>query len=208
MIRAPRKAAIRATIRIRESICNDMDMELIEAPSRVIKLTKSPFKYSLKDRKAISEELFTNNKFSDEYYTRGKTWERFITSTNIKGKTVYEPFYGDGTSALTKHCKVVFTPGDFWDTITTAPEHLILTNPPFSFKWLVIQTLLELRRSFAMILPWQSFYNSGLKKIKYLIQQYGGKAYCFNLTGSECDFYHPADKNMKRIGCKILFWIF
>ena len=48
---------------------------------------------------------------------------------------------------------------DFWEQIQdpNCPQHFILSNPPFSYKWQIIQTLIEKKRDFALILPWEVF---------------------------------------------------
>jgi hypothetical protein len=176
-------------------------------------------------RRAKSEELFANNKVSDEYYTRGETWERFLKEYGLVGTTVFEPFCADGSSkkALEGLVDVKSRQGaNFWD-IYEDPEFadlLVLSNPPFSFKWLIIQTLLEKKRDFALILPWQSFidreeegrkyWECPLKKYK---RRWGGDYIVFKLTNKEKKFWKPTTLNgkedegeWKEIGCSILYW--
>ena len=58
------------------------------------------------------------------------------------GKTVFEPFYGDGSSrqVLSGLVDVVGERKDFWEQIQdpNCPQDLKLSNPPFSYKWLLI----------------------------------------------------------------------
>lgn len=163
-------------------------------------------------RKEFSEYLFKKNTVSDEYYTRGHTWARFIEAHGLKGKTIFEPFYGDGTSreALAGLVSVVGKAGDFWDNINApdCPQEYIMTNPPFSFKWLVIQTFLEKRRPFAMIMPWQMFYNSSLAQLDNYAEFYGGRWTQFKLTAQEQKYWSPEKKEMVGIGSSILVWNF
>jgi hypothetical protein len=165
------------------------------------------------DRIAIATKKFQKNKFSDEYYTRSASWARFVADAGLEGKTVYEPFYGDGSSRA-ELAKLGVTQigkaGDFWENIVAddCPADFIMSNPPFSFKWEIIETLLERKRSFALILPWQTFYQSGAEKIRNLQRKYGGKYIRYNMRGEEVMFYSPKDKKMMPIGTSILLWTF
>jgi hypothetical protein len=162
-------------------------------------------------RKEFSEYLFKANKVSDEYYTRGHTWARFIEDYGLTGTTIFEPFYGDGTSreALAGLVSVVGKAGDFWDNINApdCPQEYIMTNPPFSFKWLVIQTFLEKRRPFAMIMPWQLFYTS-VERLNDYAEHYGGSWTKYKLKAQEQKFWSPTQEKMVGIGCSILVWTF
>ena len=165
------------------------------------------------NRIALATQKFNKNKFSDEYYTRSASWERFVADAGLKGKTVYEPFYGDGSSRA-ELAKLGVTQigkaGDFWENIVApdCPANFIMSNPPFSFKWEIMETLLERKRSFALILPWQTFYQSGARKIRNLQEKYGGKYIRYNLRGEENHYYSPKDKKMMPIGTSILLWTF
>ena len=165
------------------------------------------------NRIALATKKFDKNKFSDEYYTRSASWERFVYDAGLKGKTVYEPFYGDGSSRA-ELAKLGVTQigkaGDFWENIVApdCPANFIMSNPPFSFKWEIMETLLERKRSFALILPWQTFYQSGARKIRNLQEKYGGKYLRYNLRGEENHYYSPATKKMTPIGTSILLWTF
>jgi hypothetical protein len=165
------------------------------------------------DRIALATKKFDKNKFSDEYYTRSASWARFVHDAGLAGKTVWEPFYGDGSSRA-ELAKLGVTqigkPGDFWKAIVAddCPTDFIMSNPPFSFKWEIMETLLERKRSFAFILPWQTFYQSGAEKIRNLAKKYGGKYIRYNMRGEEGHFYSPKDKKMMPIGTSILLWTF
>lgn len=164
------------------------------------------------DRVIKSRELFAKNKVSDEYYTRGSTWKRFIEEKGLQGTTIFEPFFGDGTSreALKGLVNVVGKAGDFWDNIIApdCPQEYIMTNPPFSFKWLVIQTFLEMKRPFAMIMPFQIFYNSAKNRLDTYAEKYGGRWEKFVTTARENEFWSPEKNKLVRIGCSILVWTF
>jgi hypothetical protein len=177
-----------------------------------IKKYKSSAIIPLKDRPARSLELFNNNKVSDEYYTRAETWKRFIKDKGLMGQTIYEPFYGDGSSrkVLQGLVNVVGKKGDFWENWNKkdCPQSYILTNPPFSFKWLIIQTFLEKRRPFAMIMPFQVFYGSSKKRLDTYATKYGGKWSKYLLTHKEQHYWSPIKESMVAIGTSILVWEF
>jgi len=166
----------------------------------------------LNKRPARSKELFENNKVSDEYYTRANTWQRFIEERGLQGSTIYEPFFGDGTSreALAGLVSVVGKAGDFWENWSAedCPQEYIMTNPPFSFKWLVIQTFLERRRAFAMIMPFQIFYGSSKKRLDTYAEKFGGRWTKYELTKQEQMFWSPIKEQMVGIGTSILIWDF
>jgi len=164
------------------------------------------------ERIVKSRKMFAENKKSDEYYTRCNTWERYIHERGLKGTTVFEPFSADGSSAkvLKSLVKVKSGKGDFWEQIVApdCPQEFILSNPPFSFKWLILQTLLERKRSFALILPFQIFYGSSAKILDEYQDHYGGKWGRFILKGKENYFYNPDLDKLVPIGCSILEWHF
>lgn len=165
------------------------------------------------DRIALATQKFSKNKFSDEYYTRSASWERFVADAGLEGKTIYEPFFGDGSSRpeLAKlGVTQIGKAGDFWENIVApdCPTNFIMSNPPFSFKWEIMETLLERKRSFAFILPWQTFYQSGAKHLAKLQEKYGGKYLRYNMRGEEGHYYSPATNKMTPIGTSILLWTF
>ena len=118
---------------------------------------------SIENRRQLAIKKFSSNPLSDEYYTGAAAWEGFAQQRSLK--RVWEPFAGDG-KIVTEWAKLgvdcVMSSGDFWDNLKL-PEGIdyIATNPPFSFKWLVLETLLEFKKPLAVILPWQSFYANG-----------------------------------------------
>jgi hypothetical protein len=197
-----------------------------EVGTRKIEITSKKYNSNeyielLHERRKFSTYLFKANKVSDEYYTRATSWQRFVDDKGLNGATVWEPFYADGSSteSLKGLVNVVGLRGsDFWDIIDDPAykDLLILSNPPFSFKWQVIMTLLERRRTFALILPWECFYGKIPKgkterdksNLEVYQERWGGTYEMFKLKGDEMDFYHPAIDGMKRIGCHILYWTF
>lgn len=171
-----------------------------------------PMKFRVKHRKMtrrqVAEDKYNNNSFSDEYYTR-TSWDRFIQDYGLEGKTVVEPFAGDGSfiEHLRQKVNVVTTNANYWDVLEagTLPEGFIMSNPPFSCKWEIIESLLEMRRDFALILPWQVWTN---KRLHMLHGIYGGTHTKYNLKGHEKMFYNPRTNKMEVIGVYILVWKF
>ena len=161
--------------------------------------------------RGVADYLFNTNRVSDEYYTQFTTWRRFLYTRDTT--RYWEPFYGDGSGVAGLRdagYDIVGSPGNFWDIDwTTAPTDPILSNPPFSFKWLVIEALLKNRREFHLILPWQTFHKNtgGADKLRRLQQVYGGTYSEFKLTHNECNFIMPSGST-KKIGCLILSWHF
>lgn len=184
----------------------------------------------LAHRRAFCDELYANNKVSDEYYTELISYERFIKTYRLQGQRVFEPFYADGTSTreMSTLVDVVgFQGANFWDIYKEHNDLLVLSNPPFSFKWQVIITLLEERRNFALILPWETFYDKRNKDktivleecpLKIYQRKYGGEYIWFKCRPYEQSFFHPIDDGKlhaegragvyKTIGTHILYWRF
>ena len=165
------------------------------------------------ERIALATKKFKNNKHSDEYYTRSASWARFVEDAGLAGKTIYEPFFGDGSSRdeLAKlGVTQIGKAGDFWENIVApdCPQDFIMSNPPFSFKWEIIETLLERKRSFALILSWQTFYQTNARHLARLHEKYGGEYLRYGMRGEEVMFYSPKDEKMMPIGTSILLWTF
>lgn len=91
----------------------------------------------------------------DDYMTPKSAWEN-IKEFIPKDKTIWEAFYGDGTSG--QHLKelgfkVIHEPIDFF---TNNPEdaELIVTNPPFSLVTKILPRLVnDIKKPFIMIMP-------------------------------------------------------
>ena len=160
-------------------------------------------------RRQVAEDKFNNNKVSDEYYTR-TSWDRFIDEYGLTNKTVIEPFLGDGSflTHLKSKVNIITTGKNFWDVLENneLPDGFIMSNPPFSCKWEIIETLLEMGRDFALILPWQVWTKkSRLDMLQFI---YGGTHSKFTLKNKEKLFYDPKTNSMKAIGVNILVWKF
>jgi len=162
-------------------------------------------------RKYHANLLFKNNKKSDEYYTEPITWERYLTEKGWIGQTFCDPFLGDGflTKRMKGLCKIIsLGKGNYFDLIRkkVLPEGRILSNPPFSSKFLVIQSFLELKKPFSLILPYQVRFNTQ-NVLETYQKVYGGRFNCYLLKSKEQIFTLP-NGNKKPIGTFILEWDF
>jgi hypothetical protein len=165
-----------------------------------------------KARKLLADSLFKNNKVSDEYYTTPISWERYLTEKGWLGQTFCDPFIGDGGLAtrMKNLCKIVdFGKGNYFDLMRkkVLPEWRILSNPPFSCKMLVIQSLLEIKKSFSLILPFQVPFNSKGEILKSYQKIYGGRFNVYKMKSKEQVYSTIYGKN-KSIGTIILEWDF
>jgi hypothetical protein len=178
---------------------------------------------NIADRITQSAMLFNNNKLSDEYYTPKECWASYIKTRGLENTEAFEPFSGDGMPlkelGQLVRLKTMDTPWNFYDKITRkdCPQEHILTNPPFSFKYHVISTLLERKRNFSMILPWQAFIGGSTEPrprtwvYDEYEKKYGGTWRWYKLKGSECEFKQPQSNGSyktKKVGCHILEWDF
>jgi hypothetical protein len=89
----------------------------------------------------------------DEYMTPKSAWES-VAHLIPKDKIVYEAFYGDGTSG--KHLRelgfnVIHEPIDFFQN--TNLGDIVVSNPPFTMKKEVLETLLNVDKPFILLMP-------------------------------------------------------
>ena len=82
----------------------------------------------------------------------------------------------------------------------------MVSNPPFSFKFQVMHTLLEQKRNFSLVLPWQVFHNNNI--LSKFHEAYGGKYSIFELKENEQFYMCNKTKQLEKIGTKILSWQF
>jgi hypothetical protein len=105
-------------------------------------------------------------KFSktDEFMTPFSAWET-ITSFIPKDKLIWEPFYGDGTSAQHLRdlgCWVYSEQEDFFSSVH---GDIVVSNPPFSKKRQVFERLLELNNPFILLCPAGVLHTQWLKRM-------------------------------------------
>ena len=165
----------------------------------------------LKHKIKYCKLLDKKNKRSDNYMTRYLTYLRFFKKYKFKGQKAFEPFHGDGSfkKAFTKNGVIPISEkkSNFWNIIFDKKYSKlpIVSNPPFSFKYQIMHTLLQLKRNFALVLPWQVFHNNTI--LSKFHEAYGGEYSVFDLKASE-QLYISKTKQLKKIGTKILYWKF
>ena len=103
---------------------------------------------------------------SDEYYTPEKVWESIIhllTDKTNKGMVVYEPFFGQGHTFNYFNKQGYITLGEKNERFFTFDSDVnlklcdcVITNPPFSIKYEIIEHLVKLDVPFIIIYPLQS----------------------------------------------------
>lgn len=88
----------------------------------------------------------------DDYMTPKYVWENIIQYIP-KNKTIWESFYGDGTSGLDLSnlgFNVIHDKDDFF---LNNKGDIIVSNPPFSKKKEVLKRLKQLDKPFILIMP-------------------------------------------------------
>ena len=95
---------------------------------------------------------------ADNYTTPGHVWQDLVrTWPRLKTKHVWDPFYNDGASKTHMQDagikRVVHTKGDFFAHVYDVECDIIVTNPPFSIKKRILQTLMSARKPFIMLVP-------------------------------------------------------
>ena len=89
----------------------------------------------------------------DDYMTPKSAWES-VAHLIPRDKVIYEAFYGDGTSG--RHLRelgfnVIHESIDFFKN--THLGDLIVSNPPFTKKKEVLETLVKLNKPFILLMP-------------------------------------------------------
>ena len=165
----------------------------------------------LKNRIKYSKFLYKSNKHSDEYMSNDFTYRRFLKQNNMKGKQIFEPFYGDGSFKKAFKLNGIKAIGkknsDFWKIIFDKKYSKlhIISNPPFSFKYQILHTLLEQKRNFSLVLPERTVINNILPKFK---EAYGGKYSVFKMKGKENIYMCKNTNKLKRVNTVIVTWQF
>jgi len=165
----------------------------------------------LKHKIKYSRSLYKLNKYSDEYMSTSFTYKRFLKKNKLKGKKIFEPFHGDGSfkKAFKQNGVIPISKknSDFWKIIFDKKyaNLPIVSNPPFSIKYQVMHTLLQLKRNFSLVLPERTVINNILPKFK---EAYGGKYKIFVLKGKENTYMCKNTNELKRINTVIVDWKF
>tara|TARA_R100001594_G_scaffold93242_1_gene127586 strand:+ start:95 stop:571 length:477 start_codon:yes stop_codon:yes gene_type:complete len=114
---------------------------------------------------------FSNTGFikHDDYMTPSSAWEA-IKDYIPKDKTIWEAFYGDGTSGsiLTElGFNVIHEKIDFFEN---DKGEIIVSNPPFSLVKKIVPRLIELDKPFILLMPVSKIATQYFKPFKNNIQ--------------------------------------
>jgi len=94
----------------------------------------------------------------DDYMTPKHAWEDIKEYIPSEYKTIYEPFYGDGSSGknlkeILPENNIIHNPVDFYQYSTQYEYDMILSNPPFSDAKKIMPKMLELDKPFILLMP-------------------------------------------------------
>jgi len=103
---------------------------------------------------------FTTKTFikHDDYMTPKHAWQDIKKYIPNKYKTIYEPFYGDGSSGeilneILDKKKIIHNKVDFFEYCDKYKYDMILSNPPFSDVKKIMPKLLEVDKPFILLMP-------------------------------------------------------
>lgn len=105
----------------------------------------------------------------DDYMTPKKAWEDVQHLINKdEYQTIYEPFYGDGTSGqilkeLLPSKDIIHQQSNFYDEYKQHSFDIIVTNPPFSDFKKVMSTLKQIDKPFMLILPASKLFTNTIR---------------------------------------------
>lgn len=107
-------------------------------------------------------------KNNDEWYTIPSSWDMILKYIDKKD-IIYEPFYGGGDTYRyfkKKGHKVIGKPNyDFFDDEKLIKKcDAVITNPPFSSKYKIIDRLVKYNKPFILILPLHCINTKSFRK--------------------------------------------
>ena len=136
---------------------------------------------------------------NNEWNTPKYVWDKIIPFIP-RDKTIWDPFYNDGSSGkylTSKGFDIVHNDNDFWDSDR---GEIVITNPPYKLKYItktkeqIMKRLIELDKPFMLLLPsttiqtqyFKSLHNKHFQLIipqeKYDFERYEGDK-------TKCPFY-------------------
>ena len=94
----------------------------------------------------------------DDYMTPKYAWENIKEFLKEEYKTIYEPFYGDGSSGeilkeIFSDRTIIHNEVDFYEYSTIYEYDAIISNPPFSDAKKIMPKLLEVDKPFILLMP-------------------------------------------------------
>ena len=107
---------------------------------------------------------------NDNYSTPKWAWrELFQAVPLLKKRRLWDPFYNDGlTATCWKQLGVrefVHGRGDFFKRATTPQHDVVVTNPPFSKKQLVVLSLLRRGKPFILLLRTSVLFTQWFRRL-------------------------------------------
>jgi hypothetical protein len=142
--------------------------------------------------------MFNNDNVNDCYGSQDELYTK-IKKFIPKNKIVYEPFYLDGKSGecLKKMgCKkVIHEDIDFFTNVDKIQYDIIISNPPFSKRKLILDKLFEIDKPFILtlfpiVLSCKWFLkNYGNKNLQLIIPQTRSK--CYNPILNKINYTPP-----------------
>tara|TARA_B100000780_G_scaffold277153_1_gene247207 strand:+ start:924 stop:1421 length:498 start_codon:yes stop_codon:yes gene_type:complete len=114
---------------------------------------------------------------SDHWLTQPETWIEFSQIIQ-KEEIIWEPFVCEGHAISTETWRkngfgCIQTNSDFFHTIMPESTTCLISNPPFSKKFDVLEKCFQSKIRFALLLPVWVFASSTFRKLlkKYVVQE-------------------------------------
>jgi hypothetical protein len=94
----------------------------------------------------------------DDYMSPRHAWEDIIQFIPEQYRTIYEPFFGDGSSGkileeILPEKNIIHNNVDFYEYSNIYNYDMILSNPPFSDCKNIMPKLLKLDKPFILLMP-------------------------------------------------------
>ena len=131
-------------------------------------------------------------KNNNEYYTQPSSWDKILNYVDKKNNKIYEPFYGGGDTYnyfKNKGYNVIGKKDlDFFEDEKYIKDcDIIISNPPFSTKYKIMERIVKYNKPFILILPLHSIntisfrkcFNNNMKDVTVFIPK-GRLQYIYN----------------------------
>jgi len=118
----------------------------------------------------------------DDYNTPFYVWEMLLDYLNLdKNTKIYEPFYSNGVSknylAKLGYNNVIHENMNFFDNYDKHDYEIIISNPPYSIKKNILQTLYNIDKPFVLIVPtaiisklyMKTIFGKDIDKLQFII---------------------------------------
>jgi len=128
-----------------------------------------------------SLNIITKKKL-DDYNTPLYVWKMLLDYLNLdKNTKIYEPFYSNGVAknylAKLGYNNVIHENMNFFDNYDKYDYEIIISNPPYSIKKNILQTLYNINKPFVLIVPTaiisklyiKTIFGKDIDKLQYII---------------------------------------